>query len=376
MDLAPRKSNRRYRKSAPEIFPCFTLSDEEIKVLFVTNTTPSYRSHRLVFERDGKISAFAKSSSRGCLMASIDICPRRLVDTRSLKLVEFSESCTVPPYAALSHRWIQGEEVVYKEFCRPRHDTKTRLKLGYWKIKSACRQARNDGISYLWVDTCCIEQENHADVSMNITSMYAYYQNAEICYAYLADVRTKSDMFDRPNSYGRLGTEWLWRGWTLQELLAPRSVVFFNKDWRRIGDKHELRDEIHRKTAIPKTVVSGEQSIRNVDVLTRMSWSVRRKTSKEQDEAYCLQGLVGVTVEPDYSEYRWTAFNRLGKALLNAQPKLKGRLGISDRVLRNPQSYSFYRLLQDRLDSACHEVEVLNTQAFLPGLKKKQRYVL
>ncbi|KAK7446717.1 hypothetical protein VKT23_014412 [Stygiomarasmius scandens] len=213
-------------------------------------------------------------------LASLHICPRRFIETYTLKLVEFGKDTIVPPYAILSHRWIHGEEIVYEEFLQPRE--RTFRKFGYQKIEGACRQAREDGIRYIWVDTCCIEQGNHDDVAENIISMYAYYQNAEICYAYLVDAENRYDVAGW--LWGEIilgGSEWFQRGWTLQELVAPRTVIFFNKRWEYIGDKHRLRYIIHYKTTIPSAVLSGKQSIQDIDVLDRMSWSTRRTTTKK-----------------------------------------------------------------------------------------------
>ncbi|KAK7443560.1 hypothetical protein VKT23_015733 [Stygiomarasmius scandens] len=301
---------------------------------FFSGGSYPHRSHRLIQGEDEKKTSI-KNPTSATLMAPTDVCPRRLIDTCTIKLVEFGKNETIPPYAILSHWWIEGKEVVYEEF-RNLHWW-TKFKSGYRKIKAACRQARRDGIRYIWVDTCCIEQGNHDDVAANITSMYAFYQNAEVCYAYLADMGAEFET-----------SEWFERGWTLQELLAPRTVMFFNSKWQCVGDKHELRDDIQSETTIPPEVLSGKQSITDVDVLTRMSWAIGRNTTKEQDEAYCLQGLLGVSVEPDYEESLFSSFNRLGKALFEAQPELKGRLGIEEDLFSDSDSKSFYWLLIKR----------------------------
>ncbi|KAK7441747.1 hypothetical protein VKT23_016410 [Stygiomarasmius scandens] len=284
-------------------------------------------------------------------MAPVDICPHRLLDTHTLQLVEFDETDTIPPYAILSHTWIHGQEVVYKEYVQHQHQLQPTVSLsktsksGYHKIQAACQKAREDGIGYIWIDTCCIKQGNHHDVAENVTCMYAYYQNAQVCYAYIADFHTP-----RLHNYGFSssardlfcwGSNWFQRGWTLQELLAPRTVVFFRKDWMCIGDKHELRDVIHHRTTIPPDILSGEQSIQDVDVLDRMSWSMGRETTRPQDLAYCLQGLLDVSIEPDYEEDWLTSFHRLRMGLFDAHPELEERLGI--------RNHYFYYLLMRRL---------------------------
>ncbi|KAK7439997.1 hypothetical protein VKT23_017250 [Stygiomarasmius scandens] len=301
-----------------------------------------HRSHRIVHRQGDKTTA-TKNPLSPPLMASINICPHRFIDTDTLKLVEFQDNITIPPYAILSHRWILDEEVVYDEFTEPSEETLS--KSGYHKIQAACRQARHDSIRYIWIDTCCIQQGKHDDVVANITSMYAYYQNAEVCYVYLVDVLERKDMVGKVTSWNvEGGSEWFSRGWTLQELVAPRNAIFFNKIWQPIGDKHELRDDISHITTIPFSVLSGEESVQDVNVLTRMSWALWRKTTKKQDKVYCLQGLLGVSVKPDYDEYWITSWNRLGLALLDAQPELKQRLGIddSDEMFHNSSSRSFY----------------------------------
>ncbi|KAK7439994.1 hypothetical protein VKT23_017247 [Stygiomarasmius scandens] len=324
--------------------------------------TRPYPSHRMVFQEDGGLQAIKNLTSPALMVPDVNICPRRLIDARSLELVEFNDRDTIPPYAILSHTWSKkgeniafgGGEVVYAEFIQPTKETS--LKRGYRKIKAACRQACRDGINYVWVDTCCIKQGNHEDVATNITSMYAYYQNAEVCYTYLVDVR-KSATFQRSEEYDfEPVSNWFQRGWTLQELLAPRTVVFFDHDWRYIGDKYLLREYINQQTIIPIPVLTSEWSIQDVDILTRMSWSIDRRTTKPQDDAYCLQGLLGVLIEPDYDESWVTSFNRLGKAILDAQPELREGLGIDVKSFSNPNSKTLWFSLSRRFREARDEL--------------------
>ncbi|THU76407.1 hypothetical protein K435DRAFT_832596 [Dendrothele bispora CBS 962.96] len=226
-------------------------------------------------------------------MFSIDTCPRTFIDTHTIKPFKFMETETVPPYAILSHRWINGEEVVYEELI---HDLPTiSKKSGYRKIEAACRQAYEDGYDCLWIDTCCIKQEEEA-FQGNIPNMYGFYQNSDICYVYLSDVSFKKDFRN---------SQWFKRGWTLQELVAPRTVVFYDSHWQYIGDKDGLREEIYLKTTIPPDVLSGKQSIQDIAIIDRMTWVLERETTRKQDLAYCLQGLLGVRVELDYKEGDW-----------------------------------------------------------------------
>lgn len=100
---------------------------------------------------------------------------------------------------------------------------------GYFKIMKCCKQAKHDGCMWALVDICCSDKRNNAELSEAINSMYKYYWDASICYAYLQGVS------DEPSSQIYLGpiphavsefsrSVWLTRGWTLQERLAPNHV--------------------------------------------------------------------------------------------------------------------------------------------------------
>ncbi|THU97859.1 hypothetical protein K435DRAFT_661938, partial [Dendrothele bispora CBS 962.96] len=254
----------------------------------------------------------------------------RLVEAQSLTIVEFGEDDIVPPYAILSHRWLDGEEVVLSELSNNIGE-ETKLKSGYRKIDAACRLVIKSGLRYLWVDTCCMDHDDPDDVTLNIKQMYIYYANAEICYAYLWDV----------HGWQFHESDWFYRGWTLQELLAPREVVFFDKDWTRVGCKHELsiRDKVSPVTMIPLDVLCGQKPIRDVEPIERMTWAIDRATSKEEDQAYCLLGLLGVSMEPRYREGVRESFRRLRAAFVNAYPDQTDGLGsVAD----------FYSFLQER----------------------------
>ncbi|KAK7441766.1 hypothetical protein VKT23_016429 [Stygiomarasmius scandens] len=169
--------------------------------------------------------------------------------------------------------------------------------------------------------------------------MYAYYQNAVACYAYLADVRRQCEF---------TSSEWWERGWTLQELLAPPQVYFYDRKWRRIGNKQELKAEIAELTAIPREVLSGQRSIHDVDVLERMSWATGRETTKPQDRAYCLMGLLDVSIEPDYEERVAKSFERLWMALVRAHPEYKE----ASEFEEEKDELDFYRMLHGKLVDA------------------------
>jgi len=243
--------------------------------------------------------------------------------------VEFGENDSTPPYAILSHRWIEEKEVTFHEFLNARGPDRDEMKKksGYQKILQACLKAQNDNIDFIWVDTCCIDKADHGQVAQDVKSMFAYYENSVVCYAYLVDVYRWDCGPDSPHYREQWrkwmfeDSEWFQRGWTLQELLAPKQVVFFGHDWKKIGTRAELKEIISSVTAIPPNLLEGKISVRDVDVRTRMSWAMGRSTTKPPDRAYCLLGILEVSLEPDYDEDVESAFRRLRNALEKIHPE-------------------------------------------------------
>ena len=210
----------------------------------------------------------------------------RLLNSSTLELEEFYG--TLPSYAILSHTW-EKEAVSIEDLSQEY----IRQMLGYHKILSCCEQAFLDGIDYVWIDTCCIDKRSSSELSEAINSMYAWYRSAEVCYAFLADVRNDEDT-DTENS-GFRNSRWFTRGWTLQELLAPSSVVFYDKDWVEIGTRWSLRDTLSQITGIDKEVL-GHNNLSSCSVATKMSWASKRKTTRVEDIAYCLMGIFDVNM--------------------------------------------------------------------------------
>ncbi|KAI6152675.1 hypothetical protein BKA82DRAFT_168614 [Pisolithus tinctorius] len=224
----------------------------------------------------------------------------------------------VTSYAILSHRWQDGHEVDYNEMTNlmkmdEEERKKVRQRNGYKKILASCEQAMRDGFEWLEVDTCCIDKRSSSVLSEAINSMYRWYENSTKCYAYLHDV--DSPNFPREKDLKRFDKckgwpEWFSRGWTLQELIAPRDVQFFNKKWAPFGNKRDLADTLEKITRISKNIlISGMDSgVRSAAQI--MSWAADRETTRVKDRAYSLLGLFGVHMPMVYGEGK-SAFRRL-----------------------------------------------------------------
>lgn len=226
----------------------------------------------------------------------------RLLNATTLRVESIPAGSTRPEYAILSHRWTD-DEVSFQEIHAKGGGRKKRA---FAKIKACCEMARRHGLSYVWVDTCCINQDSSAELSEAINSMFQWYREAKICYAYLWDATGVEDF---------LGSEWFDRGWTLQELVAPAEVQFYASDWTMFGTKTSLSSIISKKTGIDWKYLQGK-SLNQASVAERMSWAAKRTTSKPEDMSYCLLGIFDIQMPLLYGEGLQKAFSRLQSLLI------------------------------------------------------------
>ena len=228
----------------------------------------------------------------------------------------------LPSYAILSHTWSENpdDEVLYADIVSGAGHEKP----GWAKIRATCRQARLDGYDYCWVDSCCIDKSSSADLSEAINSMWTYYSGAAKCYAYLGDVSVEEMLATNLALSPFARTKWFTRAWTLQELLAPRNVVFFGREWTNladdgvdasedlsvapIGDKYSLKNEIAYISGISPQILGRDVDVGSASIAERMSWAVSRRSTGTEDIAYSLLGMFDVHMPMIYGEGRKSFF--------------------------------------------------------------------
>jgi hypothetical protein len=228
---------------------------------------------------------------------------------------EFSHD-TIPRYAILSHRW--GTEEV--SFADLKHDN-GKSKSGRGKIVFCGEQAVRDDLHYFWVDTCCIDKQDLSELTEAINSMFRYYRDAAKCYVYLSDVSTSASDPKICQSAWEADfrrSKWFTRGWTLQELLAPSSVIFYSSQCKELGDKTLLAAAIHETTRIPLLALNGHP-LHMFSVAERISWGANRQTTRDEDVAYCLLGIFGIFMPLIYGEGKEHAFKRLQREVDDLQ---------------------------------------------------------
>lgn len=244
-------------------------------------------------------------------------------ETGKFALQSFSDDDQIPPYAILSHTWgLDNEEVSFEDMENNTGEDKP----GYEKIRFCGEQASHDGLRYFWVDTCCIDKQNRAELSRSINSMFRWYRNATRCYVYLSDVSTSP--VDADNEYNSQNPQlweldfhksrWFTRGWTLQELLAPASVEFFSQERKRLGDKNSLKEQICKITNISHSALQGDP-LSCFSVEKRLRWIEHRQTKLAEDKVYSLLGIFDVYILPLYGEGAASAHARLMNKLHKMQ---------------------------------------------------------
>ncbi|RYP53506.1 hypothetical protein DL768_001543 [Monosporascus sp. mg162] len=224
----------------------------------------------------------------------------RLLNCRTKKLEEFT-GAAIPRYAILSHAW-EDDEVLFHDIARDNVEYKA--KRGWLKIEKSCEQALRDGLDYVWADTICIDKSSSAELSEAINSMFKWYRNSAVCYAYLCDLPE----FDLEQS------RWFTRGWTLQEMIAPGELWFYDRNWAVQGSKSTLFDKLQEITGVDTTALRGGD-LRFFSVARKMSWASKRQTTREEDIAYCLLGIFDISMPLLYGEGS-RAFIRLQEEII------------------------------------------------------------
>ncbi|TRX91643.1 hypothetical protein FHL15_007425 [Xylaria flabelliformis] len=247
----------------------------------------------------------------------------RLLNIQTLEIDEFYDP---PKYAIVSHTW--DKEMTFQEW----QSSSGRLRRKYSKVISAANQATRDGLAYLWIDTICIDKTSSAELSEAINSMFSWYEDAKICYAYLSDV--SFDGQGEVEESSLRASRWFTRGWTLQELIAPSELIFYSSQWKNIGTRNQLGVLVSLITKIDSRYLIRERSLLTRDRMTsrvsdsrartslhkasiaeRLSWVSNRVTTRPEDIAYCLLGLFRINMPLIYGE-RSNAWIRLQKELI------------------------------------------------------------
>ncbi|KAG2353051.1 WD40-repeat-containing domain protein [Suillus spraguei] len=258
----------------------------------------------LLCDRTAQISTFKTSTEYKELLSSItkhsDLQTEHITD-----VVATYFRCVL-----LSHRWEETEALL--------HDIQDKVvyKLnkhgGIAKLQSFCNVARDVGYRWAWMDTCCIDKKSNTELQESVNSMFVWYRHSALTIVYLSDVLPSSD----PGALAR--SVWNERGWTFQEFVAPKVVLFYQKDWSLyLGDRSfnhkespaimkELEDATGIDARALVTFRPGMSGPRE-----KLQWASKRVTTVQEDVAYSLFGIFGITLPVIYGEKKQNALGRL-----------------------------------------------------------------
>ena len=240
----------------------------------------------------------------------------RLLDTTTGRFVSVKDLSKVH-YAILSHVWTRPGEPRYPEqtyqdvrqIQRQHAGADSVVPFFSEKVRGFCERARADRFTLAWADTCCVNKTDDEEMSEAINSMFSWYRDASVCNAILSDVDYHgNDNLGYEDAFRR--SRWFTGGWTLQELLAPKTTLFFSSQWYPLGSNLTLAPRIADITGIPRDILVHVKPLNEVNASGRISWAARRQTTRTEDEAYSLIGLLGVKMSISYGEGR-AAFFRL-----------------------------------------------------------------
>ncbi|KAK1758893.1 HET-domain-containing protein, partial [Echria macrotheca] len=285
-----------------------------------------------------------------------------LLDVKSYVLVDVVNSTDVR-YATLSHTWA-SEEVSFADIQNLRCAKK---RLGWHKIEQSCHLAAQRGIDYVWIDTCCIDKSSSAELSEAINSMFAWYKDSHECYVHLSDLDPSDDL-----ETALPKCRWFTRGWTLQELIAPKELLFYDNQWNFRGKKASMTKLLSQITNVDEKILLVPELLSLVSVGKRMSWAAKRQTTRLEDMAYCLFGIFGVNMPLIYGEGT-NAFLRLQEAVALATEDLSlfawtgtsadEGFPYSGILAHSPSQFAACRLLEkidDPLESDSRSFTVVN----------------
>ena len=169
------------------------------------------------------------------------------------------------------------------------------------KLRQFCRTARGDGHRWAWSDTCCIDKDTSAILSQSLTSMYRWYEEAAETLVYLADVLSTCELG------ALMKSRWMTRAWTLQELLASRSIRFYTRDWKLyLNDTHRnhkespiIKQELAQAMGVAPGLITNFRP-EDLGVREKLRLASTRNATVEEDIAYSLIGIFSSNIRLQY----------------------------------------------------------------------------
>ncbi|KAI6100833.1 hypothetical protein EV401DRAFT_1877198, partial [Pisolithus croceorrhizus] len=210
-------------------------------------------------------------------------------------------------FVTFSHRWGVGEPLLRDIEGHSIYGMSTEG--GFGKLQAFCLRAREQNYFWAWSDTCCIDKDSSAELQEAIGSMFKWYRRSALTIVHLSDV-------PETGSFG--SSKWFRRGWTLQELLAPKTILFYTQNWSLyrtlMCSNHKadvaVLEELEVATGIESRFLT-DFSPGMDDARSRLQWASSRCTTRPEDIAYSLFGIFDLHLPILYGESAEKALGRL-----------------------------------------------------------------
>ncbi|KIK41072.1 hypothetical protein CY34DRAFT_806482 [Suillus luteus UH-Slu-Lm8-n1] len=260
----------------------------------------------LLCDREAQISAFKTSTEYKELLSSTTT--RSDFHTKHIEEVVRRNL----QFAMLSHRW-EGKEPLLQDIQgKSVYDSELNSVGGMTKLRSFCKTAYAAGYNWAWSDTCCIDKNINVELQESVNSMFVWYHHSALTIVYLSDVPPSS------KSGALAKSVWNTRGWTVQEFIAPRVILFYQSNWTLYLDdrtpNHKdsiaIMQELKNATGIDRSAVVAFRPSMN-GAREKLHWASTRVTTRQEDIAYSLFGIFGVRLSVDYGEKQDKALGRL-----------------------------------------------------------------
>ncbi|KAI6042813.1 hypothetical protein EDC04DRAFT_2600688 [Pisolithus marmoratus] len=187
-------------------------------------------------------------------------------------------------YVMFSHAW-QGNEPSFQDVNVVGSVWKLSDMPLNQKLRNFCQETRRLGYNWAWSDTCCIDKTTSSILNQSLTSMYKWYADSAATLVFLAGV------------------------WTLQELLSPKVILFYDSEWKPYlgdtGTNHKESSEIMHELADAIKIPRGNIVVFSPDdlgVREKLRLASTRNATVEEDVAYSLIGIFQSDIRPHYGE--------------------------------------------------------------------------
>lgn len=221
-------------------------------------------------------------------------------------------------YVMFSHTWEESEPSFDDVSGNSVYDLQNE------KLRRFCETVRRHHKPYQWSwsDTCCINKQDTDVYQKSIQFMYKWYNNSALTLVLLAHPSKSNPRHSHNLEHNR----WMFRAWTLQELLAPQVIRFYDHAWQLyLGDNnvnHKISPEIKRELA-RATGIKEDALIHFYPELLparqRLRLASTRNATVQEDIAYSLIGIFRSDIRVEYTCGGDVALGRLLQEIVNRQ---------------------------------------------------------